>query len=141
MDGLTIRQVASADDIAIYGDVLTRGFGMPAFVGEAFVTLLRDMAADPFPEAVTFIGNLDGQDVATAAAFLHGDTAGIYNVSTLEPARRRGVGAALTLAAEDAARAHGFDLAVLQSSDAGYGVYQALGYDEVCKFKMFTPPA
>ena len=44
------------------------------------------------------VARLDGENVATAIAFDLGTDCGIFNVGTLEHARRRGLGTALTLA-------------------------------------------
>ena len=42
------------------------------------------------------VARLAGESVATAMAFDHDGDCGVFNVSTLEPARRRGLGTALT---------------------------------------------
>jgi ribosomal protein S18 acetylase RimI-like enzyme len=55
--------------------------------------LLR--GADPARFHV-LVARLGGENVATAMAFDHGGDCGIYNVGTLERARRRGLGTALT---------------------------------------------
>ena len=59
--------------------------------------------ADPTAYHV-LIARLDGENVAAGMAFdLDGDC-GIYNVGTLEPARRRGLGTALTTVLSSAPR-------------------------------------
>jgi GNAT superfamily N-acetyltransferase len=74
---------------------------------------------------------LDGVGVATALAFDRAGDCGIYNVSTLPPARRRGLGTALTtLQAYDAA-ARGCRTASLQSSPMAEGVYAAVGFRDL----------
>jgi ribosomal protein S18 acetylase RimI-like enzyme len=61
--------------------------------------------ADPAAYHI-LLGRLDGANVATAMAFDVGGDRGIYNVATLEHARRRGLGTALTaLHLHDAAAA------------------------------------
>src|SRR5262249_39230522 len=44
------------------------------------------------------IARLDGENATAAMAFDHGTDCGIYNVGTLEHARRRGLGTAVTVA-------------------------------------------
>ena len=62
------------------------------------------------------VGRLGGEDVATALAFDHRGDCGIYNVGTLEHARRRGLGTALTLLQLHDARARGCQTASLQAT-------------------------
>src|SRR5215216_2344574 len=63
------------------------------------------------------VGRLDGENVATAMAFdLDGDC-GIYNLGTLEHARRRGLGTALTALHLHNALGRGCRTASLQSTE------------------------
>jgi GNAT superfamily N-acetyltransferase len=83
--------------------------------------------ADPADFHVLTAGP-DGAGVATALAFdLDGDC-GIYNVSTLPPARRRGLGTALTTLLLWDAAARGCRTAGLQSSPMAERVYAAVGF-------------
>jgi ribosomal protein S18 acetylase RimI-like enzyme len=77
-----------------------------------------------------FVGYLDGAPVTSATLLLAGGLAGIYDVSTVPDARRRGLGAAITLACVDAAAARGYRHAVLQASEEGEAVYARLGFRE-----------
>jgi GNAT superfamily N-acetyltransferase len=70
-----------------------------------------------------------------------GESGGIYSVATLESARRRGVGTAVTWAAVDAIREWGCTAAVLQSSEMGYPVYRAMGFAEVTRYTRYLPIA
>ncbi len=69
--------------------------------------------------------------VATAMAFDFGTDRGIYNVSTLERARRRGFGTALTAALLHDARSRGRRTASLQSTEMAEGVYEAAGFRDL----------
>jgi ribosomal protein S18 acetylase RimI-like enzyme len=77
------------------------------------------------------LGTLDGEPVATAA-IAHGSSAAeIQHVVTLEPFRRRGVGAAMTAAAVELAATRGHAAAVLTASELGVRLYERLGFRRV----------
>lgn len=97
-------------------------------------------AADP--DVQLFTARLDGRPVGTSVAIRTGDVAGVYAVSTLATARRRGVGTAATWAAVAAGAAWGCDTIVLQASEMGLSVYAAMGFRTVVPYATFRhPPA
>ena len=65
-------------------------------------------------------------------------TVGVYNVATVEDARRRGYGAAVTRRAIADGVTRGATVAILQSSDMGRPVYAAMGFREVLAFRVFV---
>ena len=85
------------------------------------------------------VARLDGEDVATATAFdLDGDC-GIYNVTTLAYARRRGLGTALTALHLHDALARGCRTASLQSTPVAERVYAAAGFRDLGRFLEYAP--
>ncbi|MBI3746530.1 MAG: hypothetical protein HY264_08445 [Chloroflexi bacterium] len=62
--------------------------------------------------------------------------AGIYTVQTVVEARGRRIGRAMTLAPLFAARALGYRIGTLQSSEAGYPVYRRIGFQEAFRFAI-----
>jgi GNAT superfamily N-acetyltransferase len=82
----------------------------------------------------------DGEDVATALAFDAGGDRGIFNVGTLEHARRRGLGTALTALLVHDALDRGCCTASLQSTEMAEGVYAAVGFRDLGRILEFTPP-
>jgi GNAT superfamily N-acetyltransferase len=83
--------------------------------------------------------SIDGETVATGLAFEHEGDSGIFNVSTLEPARRRGIGAALTARLLQAACARGCLTATLQSTPMAERVYAAVGFRDLGRILEFRP--
>ncbi|MEU4270902.1 GNAT family N-acetyltransferase [Streptomyces sp. NPDC026092] len=63
--------------------------------------------------------------------------AGVYVVTTTEDQHRQGIGAALTVAALEAGRARGLTVGTLQSSPAGFPVYERLGFETVATYELF----
>ena len=74
------------------------------------------------------MGLADGTPVAVASLFLDAGIDGVYSVGTLPAARRRGYGAAVTLAALAHARDVGYRIASLWASAQGESVYRRLGF-------------
>jgi ribosomal protein S18 acetylase RimI-like enzyme len=138
--GLTTRRVSDRDDLDVYASVLGRGFGLPPNVVAFFSDLLVTIGLGPDAEVRSFLGLLEGEVVATASVFLHDGVAGIYNISALEHVRGRGIGAHVTAVAMREATKEGIGFLSLQSSEAGYRIYQTLGFREVCRFHMYLAP-
>jgi GNAT superfamily N-acetyltransferase len=90
------------------------------------------------PDVRLFVGLLDGQAVGTSVAVRSGDVSGVYAVGTSPTARRRGVGTATTWAAVAAGRDWGCDTIVLQASEMGYPIYQAMGFRTVITYAQFA---
>jgi len=85
------------------------------------------------------VARLGGESVATAMAFDHGGDCGIYNVTTLEGARRRGLGTALTALQVLDALARGCQTASLQSTAMAEGVYAAVGFRDLGRILEYVP--
>ena len=85
------------------------------------------------------VARLEGENVATAMAFdLDGDC-GIYNVTTLKQARRRGLGTALTALHLHDALARGCQTASLQSTEMAERVYAAVGFRDLGRILEYVP--
>jgi ribosomal protein S18 acetylase RimI-like enzyme len=113
------------------------GFELPDFVAEAvFNNFSRLNPKKDFPWR-HYLGKLDGRTVAAATLFLGAGVAGIYHMATLPQARRRGIASAMTLTALLEAREIAFRIGVLQSSNAGRGVYQRLGFKTYCSLGRY----
>ena len=94
--------------------------------------------ADPDAYHV-LVARLDGENVASAMAFDHGSDCGIYNVGTMEHARRRGLGTALTALHVHDALARGCQTASLQSTEMAERVYAAVGFRDLGRILEYVP--
>jgi ribosomal protein S18 acetylase RimI-like enzyme len=126
--GLEIRPVTTRSQRADCATVLTEGDGPPVAAARRFLTQTAAKAVAPGCRARYLVGYRQGQPVCTAEVFPHAGVAGLYNIATLAPFRRRGYGTAITLAALRTARSLGYGVAVLQASGEGEPVYRHLGF-------------
>lgn len=85
------------------------------------------------------IARLGGENVAAAMAFDVGSDCGIYNVTTLERARRRGLGTALTTVHVHDALARGCQTASLQSTEMAERAYAAVGFRDLGRILEYVP--
>lgn len=134
---LRIERVRDEVGLQAWARTLAQGFGE----GEREANWVRDIYRviglgdeSPFRHYVAWQGE---NPVATASLFMDGRTAGIYFVMAVPEARRQGIGGAITLAALRDARELGYRIGVLGSSEAGYAVYQRLGFKAYCKIGIY----
>ena len=80
-----------------------------------------------------------GVSVATAIAFDHRGDCGVYNMSTLETARRQGLGTALTARHVHDAAGRGCSTASLQSTAMAERVYAAVGFRALGRILEYVP--
>jgi ribosomal protein S18 acetylase RimI-like enzyme len=86
-----------------------------------------------------YVGYADGEPVSTAAAVMGGGAVGIYNVATLPGQQRRGYGeAVMRHALGEACREHGIERSILQSTPAGYRLYERMGYRTVTSVAVYS---
>jgi ribosomal protein S18 acetylase RimI-like enzyme len=85
------------------------------------------------------VARLAGENVATAIAFDHEGDCGVYNMSTLESFRRRGLGTALTARHVHDAAERGCSTASLQSTPMAERVYAAVGFGDLGRFLEYVP--
>jgi GNAT superfamily N-acetyltransferase len=136
-EGLTIMAAEDRAALEQWLEPFAAGFELPDFASRAVFDIVAEISMASPHIFRNYVGLLDGQPVASCSLLFSAGVAGIYNVATLPAARRRGVGAAITLAAMRVAREHGYRFAVLQATEMGYPVYRRLGFEECCKFTHY----
>jgi GNAT superfamily N-acetyltransferase len=120
------------------GGVDIGSFDWPSFVRlfSLPTDLLRAWGDDRFRLVAA---RIDGRAVSSAMSFTVDGDCGIYNVGTVEHARRRGLGTAVTAAALRGAALHGCETATLQSTPVAEHVYAALGFRSLGRVLEYVP--
>ena len=122
-DALLIRELPPVE-APEHARLAAAGFEAPA---ELFLQLMRPSVLAA-PGVRCYLGEVDGEPVTTAVGLTLGSCVGIFNVATPPAYRRRGYGAAVTARAVADGVIAGANWAWLQSSRAGYQVYNRLGF-------------
>ena len=134
-DDFVIERVRDEAGLAAWVEALGSGFGEGPVEAEWVGEMYRRLGFEgPWRH---YLGRVDEEPVATATSYFGAGVAGIYFVCTVERARRRGIGARITLAALSEARDLGYSVGVLGSSEMGYPVYRGLGFEEYCRIGLY----
>ena len=132
---LSIERVGDMKALEKMVHTFTIGFGIPVSVGNLFFDIFSSLGFEvPFRH---YLGWLKGKPVACSSLLLSSGVAGIYGVATVQEARGQGIGSALTLVPLCEARALGYRIGVLGSTEMGLRVYRRLGFQEYFKFGIY----
>src|SRR5215218_8994579 len=132
-----VERVRDEAGLAAWVETLGSGFGEGPVEAEWAGEMYRRLGLGNEGPWRHYLGLLASEPVATATSFFGAGVVGIYFVFTVERARRRGIGAGITLAALHRARDLGYSVGVLGSSDMGYPVYRGLGFEEHCRIGLY----
>jgi GNAT superfamily N-acetyltransferase len=130
--GLRIERVSDRPSLDRWGDAYIAGFEMEEAAGRALAEIYARIGFSDDAPARHYAGWLDGRPVASSTLFLGAGVAGVFHVGTLPAVRRRGIGAAMTLAPLRDALALGYHIGVLFASAMGRPVYERLGFRQCC---------
>ena len=134
-DGLEIQLVEDEASLRQWIHVASAGFGVPLEMEEVWFEFFNYAACRiPFH---TYLGLLYDEPVATSQLCVSAGVAGLYNVTCLPEARKRGIGSALALHPLLAAREIGMKVGVLQSSAMGYNTYRRLGFQDFGQLSVY----
>ena len=127
--GLRIEPVIDAAGLAAFAEPLGNAFGFPPDGLASVIAAFADFAASGVGDELHHWVGFDGKrPVAAASVLIRDGVAGLYNVSTVEDARGRGFGAALSVAALRGAAEAGAANAILHASPSGFAIYERLGF-------------
>jgi ribosomal protein S18 acetylase RimI-like enzyme len=137
--GAELRRLTTVEQAPDFWRVATTSYASIGFPPEVFAgyTNHAGLLAE---NVVAFLALLDGEPVGIAMTMVSHGVAGIYWVGSLEQARGKGIGRAVTTAATNAGFDLGADIASLQASPMGKPIYEAMAYETAFEYQMFMSP-
>jgi ribosomal protein S18 acetylase RimI-like enzyme len=128
-DDVEVRAVEDAAGVVDYGRVVALANDDPGERERAPLLFHDDTILAPHIAA--FVAYMDGVPVASAMTLVSHRVAGVFYVATVEHARRRGLGDALTRMAARAGFELGAQAAWLGASEMGAGLYRRIGFRDL----------
>lgn len=135
LEGLDIRKVTDEIQAAIFAVLFQEIYGLPDSIKEDLLNTISRKGYDQ--DYLNYIGYVRGEPVCIASMFYGAGVAGIYNVGTKQEHSRKGYGSRVTAFPLLEAKKKGFEYAVLQSSDMAEKVYEQMGFEELCRVKVY----
>lgn len=133
--GLSIERVGDERALADHVRVVSEAFEWPTDdLGRVFTAGLLSQA-----NWAGWVGYEGDEPVASSQLVVHQGVAGLYYVGTMEAARGKGYGEAITRAAIAEGQARGCDLVCLQASPLGRPVYERLGFEVIGEYITYVP--
>lgn len=127
------------DDLAVERPVID--LGPSSWADYLRILEVPGLFSEAEPDAFEIlVARTQDESVATAMAFDCGGDCGIFNVSTLEHARRRGLGTALTALHVHQAIGRGCSTASLQSTEMAEHVYASIGFRDLGRILEYVRP-
>jgi GNAT superfamily N-acetyltransferase len=131
---IEMRPVSDAVTRAAFAEITSTSFEIPYTVAHA--VYMREQAWRCDYQG--FVAFANGRPAAIVAIVAAAGVIGVYSLATLPGLRRQGYAEALLrAAAAEVSRRTGFTRVILQSTDAGYALYQRMGFRDATRFTVY----
>jgi hypothetical protein len=136
--GYELVRIGSGPESDEWVNLLAAGYGLPVGLARYFSPAAFGAKSTKADAPLQFFAiRHAGAMVTTSMCYLKGGVAGIYSVATIPSERRKGLGEHATAEPLRLAARLGYKVGILQSSEAGYGVYKKLGFSDFGGLPIF----
>ena len=137
---LKIVEVRNIEEAKVWADVcLTVAEWPKEIMFDLMVNIIVSTCLNGNSPHKAFIAYYNDIPIATSYVFFGAGVAGIYNVCTLEEARNKGIGTAMSVEPLRQAKDLGYEVAILQSSEMGLNVFwRFIPLVDGHNFKIYT---
>lgn len=138
LKGLQIKFVSTNQMVKDWVIPFEEGFTMGQPQGKYFDEMFREFGYSPENPMRNYVAYLNDQPAACGTLYLGKDNvAGIWNIATVESARGKGIGTAITRKMCEDALEMGYHTGVLTASKDGLNIYKKLGFKEYCNVAYY----
>lgn len=138
-EGLEIERVVSPEQLGTFAALSAANWNPPDENVIRFYAAASDALLAPGCPLRFYLGRYEGRPVATAEITIAGGAAGLYNLSTIEAYRRRGIGTAMVVVPLLEARSEGLGEGILQAAPDAVSVYRRVGFREAGRYVEYKP--
>jgi GNAT superfamily N-acetyltransferase len=118
-----------------FARLMSEAFGVPMFAARA----IYESESTWRGPLAGYVGIVEGEIITCAATVVHAGTIGVYAVGTLPGWQRHGFAEAIMRhALADTSARCGAAPTLLQSSAAGYRIYERMGYRTETRYQVFA---
>ncbi len=128
-------RVSDAETRAAFNSVMWLAFGVPQSVSRE----IYESESTWRGALEGYVGYLDGDPICTTATLVNAGVIGVYAVGTLPAYQRRGCGEMIMRhALREAQARYGLERTILESSAAGYSLYERMGYRTITQYVVYA---
>jgi GNAT superfamily N-acetyltransferase len=139
-EGVELRLVVDEAGVADFVSVGSAAYGTLGMPAEAMAAAITRYDRLLVPHLRTVVAYDDDRPVAAAQSVLSHGGAGVYWVATLEEARGKGLGEAVTRWVTNDAFDAGARFQSLQASRMGEPIYTRMGYETLYRYRNWIRP-
>jgi ribosomal protein S18 acetylase RimI-like enzyme len=135
--GASVRKVSTDRDRGDYIGVFSGSYAQLGASEDTVFGVMPPLEMLQRDDVGAFVVELDGTPAAVAMSVLIDGVSDIHWVGTLPIAARRGLGETATATAIDHGFSHGAEIAALQASPMGEGLYRRMGFVELYRYEEY----
>lgn len=138
---IDVIKISNQKDLREFARLSIQAFGAKESTLEQFNAV--NTAALENNQQCHFLALLKGQPVGTATLSTTESTAGIWNLTTAQEHRNKGIGTALVCATLMEAKTQNYPhvMAILMPKGLAWGVFSRLGFQSICRFPFYVAGA
>ena len=133
---LQLTLVTDRETLRAWYDIVLACF--PTTFSAAYFEALAATSLSPDAAWQHYVARVEGEVVTASSIYLGAGVAGLYNLGTRPDRRRQGIGAWMTRATFQAARAQGYHVATLQTTyPNALRMYHRMGFEVYGKISIY----